>query len=280
MSATTEDARMPGLAGAGFPLDTFREAAYELRRPFEVKAVQWKVQAMWPRPTPNAGLVVPYIDRGLVIDRLNYVVPHLWSARYQDLERNNTICWLTVDGITREDVGEGSSLKERRTDALKRVAVHFGIGVSLARIPKSTLEVARSHVRAKQRGDKWTLELTQGGLNYLRLRYEDWLTRVGEKAYGRPLEHGDIGDPSGDEEAPSSLAEPDEKVELYLLLSEGTTLRQQRGFLSAAGVGNLPSDPKPEDIEQAMSSLSDEQATTLRKLIETKKRGGGAHGLD
>lgn len=282
MSATTEETvRLPDLTGGSLPLDSFREAAAELRRPFEVKALQWKVQTMWPkgrdkdgRPKqPTGGMIVCYIDRGLVIDRLNTVVPHLWRAEYKDAGHNGLmICRLTIDGITREDVGEAADVKARYSDALKRVAVHFGVGVSLARIPKSRLDTASGNLRAREHWDgKWSLEITQKGLDYLRARYEHWLREVGHDTFGRPLAHGDLGDAQGDAESGGDMAAPDEKVALYLLLTTNTTLRQQRGFLNAAGVANLPQAPTAQEIEQAVSSLSEDQAESLRKLLDTKK---------
>jgi hypothetical protein len=123
-----------------FPVDSFRDAAHHLRRPFTKHAVKFKVQATWPKERPTSGLIVAYIDARLAIERLNLVCPHLWHARYEATGQGRMWCHLTVDGITRPDVGEGDG-KGLVSDALKRAAVHFGVGVSLYAVSKIVLDV-------------------------------------------------------------------------------------------------------------------------------------------
>lgn len=261
------------LAESIFLRDSLRDAARDLRRPFTARALQWKVQTQWPKTgSPQGGMIVCYIDRPLVVDRLNVVVPHLWSTTFADLERQQTVCYLTVDGVTREDVGEGTTLKARRSDSLKRAAVHFGVGVSLARVPKSRLTVESKRLTARSyesKGEiKWVLEISQIGLDYLRRRYADWLSQVGVITFGAPLEHGDLGDAQGDDEPDDQLVDADVKIELYTRLTSNTTLRKQRGILAAAGVTGLAMEPRPQDIEAAVSGLSEEQGDNLRKLLD------------
>jgi hypothetical protein len=285
MSAAVEDLRskvaaMPHpLASNDFPVESFREAAPHLRRPFDPLAIKWKVQAAFPKGNPNTGLVVSYIDRGLVIDRLNLVVPHLWSATYEDLERErgHMLCRLTIDGITREDVGEGATAKARRSDSLKRAAVHFGVGVSLSRVPQSKLTVASGRVRAQGQGDRATVVPTQEGLDYLRERYAKWLEQVGERAFGPVLDHGDLGDAQGDDtDHDDPLAQPAAVNELYARLADGTrTVRQQRALLSAVGVTGLPNAATPHHIEQALGTLTEEQANRLRSLLDQQPTPNG-----
>jgi len=45
-------------------------------------------------------------------------------------------CRLTVLGVTKEDVGEGGTLKAAFSDALKRAAVKFGVGRHLYEMEK------------------------------------------------------------------------------------------------------------------------------------------------
>lgn len=250
-----------------FPIDTFRDAAHELRRPFGAKALKWKVQTQWPKSaTPTGGLIVCYVDRGLVIDRLNMVVPHLWSPEFTELERGHMKCKLTVDGISREDVGEGGTLKARYSDSLKRAAVHFGIGVSLTRIPQSRLYVKDGTLKVWGQEGKEHLDITQGGLDYLRGRYEDWLEQVGVTAFGEPLEHGDLGDAQGDDEV-ENIIDDSSAVDLYVSLSEaGLTLRQQIGLVNAAG-GTIRPGAADKEIAAAVATLTDDQAKKLDELI-------------
>jgi len=243
------------------PADSFRAAAPFLRRPYQTQAVRWKVQHQWPKgKAPEGGLVVCYIDRGLVIDRLNVVVPHLWVARFEDLGHGGLMrCALTVDGITRVDVGEAASLKARYSDSLKRAAVIFGVGVSLSRVPQARLTVGAGQLRAYQSGAKWGLDLTQAGLDYLRSRYDHWLDVAGREVFGDPLPHGDVHDEQaqGDDEADAAVADHAETTGLLARLTSGEfTVRQQAGFLRA------------ETIAAACAVLTDEQAAKLEELLD------------
>lgn len=178
-----------------FPLSSYREAAKHFRRPFTPAAVKFKVQATWPKENPTAGLIVAYIDARLAVERLNLLVPHLWMDAYRPVGQGQMWCDLTVDGITRSDVGEGTG-KGLVSDALKRAAVRFGIGVSLYAIPKMTLNSASSALKLRQ--GKLTLE-PKGEL-LLRDTYSHWLAAHGTQAFGEPLDHGDVPDNQGDPE--------------------------------------------------------------------------------
>lgn len=262
-----------------FPLDSFREAAADLRRPFEMLALKWKVQnSTGPKDNPTGGMVVCYMDRGLVIDRLNMVIPHLWTPAFKELEKGHMLCRITIAGgppITREDVGEGGTLKARYSDSLKRVAVQLGVGVSLSRVPKSKLTVADSRARVwKGHDGKAHVEITQEGLDYLREKYEDWLNSVGIKAFGDPLAHGDLGDAQGDDEVPDELIIAEQSaVDIYVSLSQANlTLRQQVGLLSTVGVSILPT-AGTVDIAKACGELTEAQAQELDVLIAERMGG-------
>jgi hypothetical protein len=85
------------------------------------------------------------VDARTVLDRLDEAVgPTGWSDKYEVLfnsfdDKGRTVevkCTLTVLGVSKEDVGEGDSLKAAFSDALKRAAVKFGVGRYLYRLPK------------------------------------------------------------------------------------------------------------------------------------------------
>jgi hypothetical protein len=248
------------------PVDTFAAGAADLRRPFDPLALKWKVQTQWgPKDgDPTGGLIVCYIDRGLVIDRLNLVIPGLWETEFAEMERNHMRCAMTVDGLTRSDVGEGGTYKARYSDALKRAAVHFGVGVSLSRVPQSRLNVSDGKLKVKGKH----LEITQAGLDYLRERYKSWLDQVGNAAFGDPLLHGDLGEAQGDDEIPDeSIIEDRDAVDLYVSLSEaGLTLRQQVGLVNQAG-GQIQPNAGTVDVAKAVASLTEDQADALGELI-------------
>lgn len=259
-----------------FPKETFQDAARDLRRPFAVNALKWKVQAMMPKDNPKQALIVSYIDRGLVIDRLNMVVPHLWHPRFQRIETEPKLmaCFLTVDGIERMDVGEGDTYKARVSDSLKRVAVHFGVGVSLSRVPMSRLQPQQVRF---YKTSKWNAEITQTGLDYLRGRYTHWLNEVGISVFGEPLEHGDTGDAQGDEDVEPTTevsAVDDETFALLATLVDGTfNQRQVRGLLASAGANaqTLPDPLSKEAVGAAVRSLERPQMEKLSKLVNAAK---------
>jgi hypothetical protein len=81
-----------------------------------------------------------YIDAREVMDRLDEVVgPEHWSTVFTVLDKDAAVveCRLTVHGVTKADAGypnnpgsdfEKEPFKAAYSDALKRAAVHFGIG--------------------------------------------------------------------------------------------------------------------------------------------------------
>ncbi len=131
------------------------EVWQKLSEPFPPGEVQWRIEAL-SRDKKRA-LVVPYVDARTVLDRLDRAVgPEGWQDAYEVLadaertvkdergERRERLvevkCRLTVLGVTKEDVGEGDSLKAAFSDALKRAAVKFGVGRYLYRLEKQWVD--------------------------------------------------------------------------------------------------------------------------------------------
>jgi hypothetical protein len=168
------------------PVDNFRDAYPLLRRPFTPAAVKFKVQATWD----SSALIVAYIDARLAAGRLNHVIPHKWSSTFEPVGKA-LLCRLTVDGITREDIGDDYQGKGLYSDALKRAAVHFGVGESLYVLPKMTLNEGNLLRKKKVKG-KDTMILTPAGESHLRGVYSHWLEAIGRQAFGEPLDHGDV----------------------------------------------------------------------------------------
>jgi hypothetical protein len=197
--------------------DSYKAAAVHLRRPFTPEAVRFKVQATFgPKETPSGALIVSYIDARLAVERLNLVCPHLWSETFQGTSSPNfLLCRLTIDGITREDVGESAKgfSKDLVSDALKRAAVHFGVGVSLYAIPQIKLfkeHLENGNLKLTGQGKK-SLVITDKGDALLRKGYARWLAEHGVQAFGPPLNHGDqeghMDTPSA--AVPESVSDPE-----------------------------------------------------------------------
>jgi hypothetical protein len=232
--AVSADVEVPKVPEVDLPVPDLRTALMQLRRPFSPQAVHWKVQSNFGE---KGCLVVGYIDARLVIERLNLVVADLWFDRYTPLDANFVECALTVGGVTRLDVGEGRG-KAGRSDALKRAAVKFGVGVSLYAIPRAELwrndEKQGRYIsfrKYKNRKGDEVLEyrITPEGDRALRDRYGKWLEARGIRDFGVPLDHGDVEGAVGDVDVPDSV-EPDapEGDGELLQLLEGSVAEEKR----------------------------------------------------
>lgn len=91
-------------------------------------------------PSNGKALALAYIDARLVMARLDKVVGGAWSFDYDVVAPKQVKGRLTVCGVTRCDAGEADKedepLKSAVSDALKRAAVHFGIGRYLYHLPQ------------------------------------------------------------------------------------------------------------------------------------------------
>ena len=123
----------------------------ELQKPIPDEDIRWKIQAKLQN---GRAIVVPYIDARVVIDRLNAVVGTGWSDEYElfsgkvrDYDRGYYAkCTLTINGVSRVDVGEGEYPKDAISDALKRAALKYGVGRNLYSGPKIIAAVDGSRI--------------------------------------------------------------------------------------------------------------------------------------
>ena len=99
---------------------------------------------------------------------------------------------------------------------------------------------------------------------------------AGRAVFGDPLAHGDIGEAQGDDADDSPVADHHETTGLLDRLAGGEfTVRQQAGFLKAAGL-KLPAAPTGQDIADATSVLTADQAAKLAGLLDAAKQGEGS----
>lgn len=187
------------------PAESFPDALTHLRRPFTPAAMRWKVQVHWgPNgQLPQRGLIVGYIDARLAIERLNLVAPDWEDSDYTPVDGGLLRCKLTVLGTTRQDVGQGAG-KGQWSDAFKRAAVKFGVGVSCYALPKIVLDARDGHVEPKGTLQKPRLEITASGSEHLRAVYGLWLDTDAGRSFGPPLDHGDAEGAVGDPDDPDA----------------------------------------------------------------------------
>lgn len=118
----------------------------------------------------DLALALPYIDARDVMDRLDSVLgPLNWQDSYDLLSDGLVRCRLSIrvggEWITKEDAGgsnvqdnednkkavdKAKMLKSAFSDAMKRAAVHFGIGRYLYRFPDQWVDYDKQYKRFKK----------------------------------------------------------------------------------------------------------------------------------
>jgi hypothetical protein len=149
-----------------------RDILEQLRQPFPASRISFKVQTK-PNEKGNS-LVVAYIDARDVMERLDDVVGPDWSDRYEKAgTAKGLVCYLTICGVTRADVGdddnENEPVKSAYSDAFKRAAVKFGVGRFLYDLPKMW-------AKARPMGKSFVLE--DGEIERLRRQVDEALSGV------------------------------------------------------------------------------------------------------
>ena len=144
--------------------------------------IRWRVSNTWQKGDTKMGMLVGYIDARTCMEALDTLDPN-WSAVHGDpiIIGNDLVgvpCALTVNGVTRSDVGMPSSqdpIKGAYSDALKRAAVHFDIGRELYELPKIAVEcnVDERTGKAKSpkatpvyRNGRWEIDRKYGWVRY------------------------------------------------------------------------------------------------------------------
>jgi hypothetical protein len=230
---------------AGGPCATLAEAAVHARRPFTSDVVQARI---WTQTETDADVVF-YVDVRAVVDRLNVLLPGRWRSAYELIDQRPAPveggdpllvyeCRLTLFDETYADVGEGPDHKAARSDALKRAAVHIGIGHCLYRIGRVRMRPGTR--RHQLRGRPGWFELDDANRRWLRARYVAWLVRAGVAEYGLPLAHG---------RAARSVAAELFPADPRAVLAAGRRRRaggsDAPGTPPALAVVPLPDDPAP-----------------------------------
>ncbi len=122
-----------------------------LRAPFSKENLGVKVQSFSKDRT--RAMLVLYLQHTDVQARLEEVDP-AWSFEVVHEERSGDTVYirgrLTLKGVSRENVGEGSDPKSAHSDALKRCAMLFGVGRYLYDSPTAWTEYNDARDRFKQ----------------------------------------------------------------------------------------------------------------------------------
>jgi hypothetical protein len=143
-----------------------------LTAPFPPDAVHWKPLLV----RDGRALAVAFLDARSVMRRLDEVFGVAgWQTRLEFLPSGTVVCTLSVKigdvWIVKTDVGspsdqadEGDRLKAAASDALKRAAVHLGIGRLYYRLPPQWVEydVQRKQFKQTPTLPSWALPAANG----------------------------------------------------------------------------------------------------------------------
>jgi hypothetical protein len=124
----------------------------KLKSPFAPTDIEWRIQGT-PREYSGdyKAMILPYITNRAVMDRLDSVVGHQnWKNEFSAGPIGGVMCGLSirVDGewITKHDGADQTdveAIKGGYSDAMKRVAVEWGIGRYLYNLPKYFVKVEK-----------------------------------------------------------------------------------------------------------------------------------------
>lgn len=151
----------------------------KLRAPFHIRFVNWKINNY--NNDKTRALITFYLDARAVQHRLNQVLGvQGWSFSFTELEKDQgvhgklTVYGIADDGgasrtVSREDAGYPSPAekdewyKDAVSDALKRCAVHFGVGHFLYALPHLWIDLTTPGQKFLNKDqDKYIEEWLQG----------------------------------------------------------------------------------------------------------------------
>ena len=237
---------------AEFPKQSLSEAAHHLARPFTAAAIEFLVVATFPKDQPTGAFIACYVSRVTAEDRLDTVVgPDNWEVEYRPLDNDTMLCALTVFGVTKQAVGQGSNRWSQEANAFKRACKLFGIGRYLYKMKQVRLQTSQ----LRRSGKSWFVP--DALAEHLRTGYTQRVKATYEALYGEPLDHNDVIGQFGDEGEERS-SDP-----------EGETIAEQ-----GPGEGSAPPAPQPAPAEPGAPAPEPPAASaqpmndTLRKAIE------------
>ena len=227
--------------------------------------IEWRVGNTFERNNTKWGMLLGYIDSRLAMEKLDLLDPQ-WSSRMEPVQLNGDSgirCTLTVNGVSREDVGTASNtepLKGAFSDALKRAAVHFGIGRELYDLPAIGVECnvgANGKVKSPKalpvwNGTRWTIDQRVGFV-----RYDHEPAPPAPQQDGR-AERQETSAPQSSQPEPRTRGEAQQAI-VDAMRAHGWSLRQVDDL--AAGMG----------ISRGEATI--QQLLALRQAIETPGSG-------
>ena len=264
------------------------EALPHLRRPFSPEAIRFKVQTSTGGENPTGAIIVAHIDARLVVERLNAVVGGWWEDEYEGAGQNLMRCRLTVFGVTRLGMGSAPDGKALVSDALKRAAVPFGIGVSVYALPQMWRAVGGKpgELRTYKSRGKVHPKIDERTDGDLRKFYAGWLEDVGRPRFGPVLDHGDVLGAQGMDTAPALDADPEQdeggpEEEAVPFELDDDEAQKLRGVAEQAFAALREVDPKavmPAQFRRGLKAASVSHERLNEFIGELNEKTRDAHG--
>lgn len=117
-----------------------RRMHQSLTAPFPLADIHARLLNTGIRDGKPWGMATPYVRATAICQRLLDAVPFDHASSIEVIGEAHIKMRLTIAGVTHEEIGEpsagkGDKLKSATSDALKRAAMRFGIGLDLKAIP-------------------------------------------------------------------------------------------------------------------------------------------------
>jgi hypothetical protein len=108
----------------------------ELKKPFDVEDIEWRIQRSGISSGKPWAMVLAYVTNRAIMNRLDEVVgPEYWMNRFMECESGAIECGIGIkcgdEWIWKYDAADPTHVeatKGGRSAAMKRTAVHWGIG--------------------------------------------------------------------------------------------------------------------------------------------------------
>ena len=115
---------------------TIKEIQDKLSEPFPENQLEWRIQSGGVKDNKPWAMVLAYVSNRAIMERLDDVVGMgRWKNEYKPGPDGGVICGLSLDiegeWLTKWDGAENTHVEPVKgglSDAMKRAAVHFGIG--------------------------------------------------------------------------------------------------------------------------------------------------------
>lgn len=258
----------------------------KLRQPYTAEAVKFRIQGK--KTSKGSVRVLTYIDARLVSERLSDVDPD-WTMGPPSFPASDfagdplgrksenlpVLIGLTVKGVTRYDVGQNAPgwgenepstaddkhVKMAVSDAIKRAAVHFGVGAYL-------YTLGEQYINEGEYGERngkpaW---INAKGMARLRSEYKKFIgTKAFLDRFGEALSYGDeiAVSVNIDPQAELSPVAPDAKA--------SGDHSQQEEDSAVAPAGETIEGDAVKQLVLALAKLTNRSVDSAEKWIDAKK---------